>query len=486
MALRALSAQDALRVLVVDDDPLVLRLLQQILKAQGCLTSTAMNADEALAHLEKKTFDLVLSDIRMPGRSGLDLLREVQTRQLRTPVVLITGYASIETAVEALRIGAADYLTKPFRIEEIERVLGRIRETRGQIPPRTVGRDRDQSGVLGLIQIAEATISSREVPPVLELVIECCLKALGAEGGFIDLLDTDGRTPLTAQRGDPSLLRRLREWDTKRDWSRRNQATDEWCGLALPIDGKRGRLGELYLGRWVERGIFLPDEMELAQGFARHAALVIENLALHASLQSNLLNTIRSFVYALEAKDKYTQGHSTRVFLYSGHLGEMLGLSPHLVTVTRHAALLHDLGKLVIYESILKKPSRLVRDEYAIMMQHPLIGEGILKQLGFLDSEADVVRHHHERYDGKGFPDGLRGEAISLPARIVTVADSFDAMTSDRPYRGAMPLETALREIRKGARTQFDPNVAEAFLNIEFPRILEINQVTSGGVEFLQ
>src|SRR3990172_8828603 len=311
MALRALSAQDALRVLVVDDDPLVLRLLQQVLKAQGCLTSTAMNADEALAHLEKQTFDLVLSDIRMPGRSGLDLLREVQTRQLRTPVVLITGYASIETAVEALRIGAADYLTKPFRIEEIERVLGRIRETRGQIPPRTVGRDRDQTGVRGLIQIAEATISSGEVPPVLELVIECCLKALGAEGGFIDLLDTDGRTPLTAQRGDPSLLRRLREWDTKRDWSRRNQATDEWCGLALPIDGKRGRLGELYLGRWVERGIFLPDEMELAQGFARHAALVIENLALHASLQSNLLNTIRSFVYALEAKDKYTQGHST-------------------------------------------------------------------------------------------------------------------------------------------------------------------------------
>ncbi len=485
MSVPALPLEETLRVLVVDDDPLVLRVLKEVLQAQGCLTSTAGSAPRALALLEAHSYDLILSDIRMPGPSGLDLLREVQIRQPGTPVVLITGYASVETAVEALRNGAADYLSKPFRLSEIEKVLARVREVHSQAMALHGDGGRHHTGVLGLIQIAEATISSRDVPPVLELVLECCLNALGAEGGIIYLPEAQGRPPLSVPRGDPLLVERLKEWEATRDRGKKVRATDEWCGLVLPIEGKRGHLGELWVGRWVERGPFLRDETDLAQGFARHAALVIENLALHASLQSNLLNTIRSFVYALEAKDKYTQGHSTRVALYSADLAQILGVPPDLGAVTRYAAILHDLGKLVIYESILKKPSRLVRDEYTIMMQHPLAGEGILRPLGFLDQEAKVVRHHHERYDGKGFPDRLAGEAISLPARIVTVSDSFDAMTSDRPYRSAMPLETALREIRKGAGTQFDPRITEAFSSLLIDRLVEISQIDGSSVDFL-
>jgi putative nucleotidyltransferase with HDIG domain len=481
-----LPLEESLRVLVVDDDPLVLRVLQDVLRAQGCETSTAGNADRALALLDNNSYDLIVSDIRMPGPSGLDLLRAVRSRQPETPVVLITGYASVETAVEALRSGAVDYLTKPFRLQDIEKVLARVREARGQTIAIHGDGGRHHTGVLGLIQIAEATISSRDVPPVLELVLECCLNALGADGGSIQLRESEGRPPLSAHRGDPPLVERLREWGATRDRGRKTRATDEWYGLELPIEGKRGLLGQLAVARWVERGVFLPDEQELAQGFARHAALVIENLVLHASLQSNLLNTIRSFVYALEAKDKYTQGHSTRVSLYASELAKVLGVPANVAAVIRYAALLHDLGKLVIYESILKKPARLVRDEYTVMMQHPLIGEGILQPLGFLAEEARVVRHHHERYDGKGFPDGLAGEAISLPARVVTVADAFDAMSSDRPYRSAMPFETALREIRKGAGSQFDPRIAEAFADLTLHRLVEISLITPGSLDFLE
>ncbi len=482
----ALALAETLRVLVVDDDPLVLRVLQDVLRAQGCETSTAGNADRALALLDGNSYDLIVSDIRMPGPSGLDLLRAVRSRQPETPVVLITGYASVETAVEALRSGAIDYLTKPFRLQDIEKVLARVREVRSQSIAIHGDGGRHHTGVLGLIQIAEATISSRDVPPVLELVLECCLNALGADGGRVQLQESEGRPPLSVHGGDPSLVERLREWSATRDRSRKTRATDEWYGLEVPIEGKRGPLGQLAVARWVERGVFLADERELAQGFARHAALVIENLALHASLQSNLLNTIRSFVYALEAKDKYTQGHSTRVSLYASEVAQILGVPANLGAVIRYAALLHDLGKLVIYESILKKPARLVRDEYTIMMQHPLIGEGILQPLGFLAEEARVVRHHHERFDGKGFPDGLAGEAISLPARIVTVADAFDAMSSDRPYRSAMPFETALREIRKGAGSQFDPRIAEAFADLELHRLVEISLITPGSLDFLE
>jgi putative nucleotidyltransferase with HDIG domain len=336
------------------------------------------------------------------------------------------------------------------------------------------------------MQIADATLASTEAPPVLNLILECCLKAVGADGAAICLEEGEGRAPLAVYRGDPSLIARLQDWEGAEGPGRGASAAAEWWGLSLPIEGRRSRSGEFRVARWGARGAFLPAEQELAGAFARHAALVVENLSLHASLQANLLNTIRSFVYALEAKDRYTRGHSTRVALYAAEVAGSLGVPSDVATVTRYAALLHDLGKLVIYESILQKPSRLARDEYSIMMQHPSIGEGILRPLGFLQQEASAVRHHHERYDGKGFPDRLAGEAISLPARIVTVADAFDAMTSDRPYRAAMPLETALREMRKGAGSQFDPRVAEALASLPLPRLLEISQIDPDTVDFLQ
>jgi len=146
------------------------------------------------------------------------------------------------------------------------------------------------------------------------------------------------------------------------------------------------------------------------------------------------------------------------------------------VVLMSRAGMLHDLGKLVIMDNILRKPRQLTEEEFELIRTHPVVGDKILKPLRFLACEAKAVRHHHERYDGKGYPDGLKGDDIPLIARVVTVADAFDAMTSDRPYRGKRPLATAMEEIVRGSGTQFDPLAADAFSTIPLARLEQISR----------
>jgi len=154
----------------------------------------------------------------------------------------------------------------------------------------------------------------------------------------------------------------------------------------------------------------------------------------------------------------------------------VMGMPTQDVVLYTRAGLLHDLGKLVMLDNILRKPRQLTEEEFEIVRSHPVVGDKILKPLRFLSCEAKAVRHHHERYDGKGYPDGIQGEDIPLIARVVTVADAFDAMTSDRPYRAKRPIAAAIDEISRGARTQFDPVIAEAFVTIPPARLKQISR----------
>jgi HD-GYP domain-containing protein (c-di-GMP phosphodiesterase class II) len=153
----------------------------------------------------------------------------------------------------------------------------------------------------------------------------------------------------------------------------------------------------------------------------------------------------------------------------------VMGVPPGEAVMMSRAGMLHDLGKLVVMDNILRKPRQLTEEEFELIRTHPVVGDKILKPLRFLACEAKAVRHHHERFDGKGYPDGLRGDDIPLIARVVTVADAFDAMTSDRPYRSKRPLAVAMEEIARGAGTQFDPVVADAFSTIPLPRLEQIS-----------
>ena len=209
---------------------------------------------------------------------------------------------------------------------------------------------------------------------------------------------------------------------------------------------------------------FSQDDLELLQAMANQGAIAIENARLYEDLKELFFNSIKALVTTIEAKDPYTRGHSERVMKYSQAIAFELNLPDDEKETIRLSGLLHDIGKIGIDEAIIRKPGRLTDEEFAEIMKHPTIGAEIIKPIKQLQSVVPGVWQHHERYDGKGYPHKLKGEGISFMGRVLAVADTFDAMTSDRPYRKGLPHQTALEEIKEQANSQFDPNIADAFL----------------------
>ncbi len=177
-------------------------------------------------------------------------------------------------------------------------------------------------------------------------------------------------------------------------------------------------------------------------------------------------NILFMMAAAVEAKDPYTEGHLRRLVDYASEISNALKLSPHLITVVRYGALLHDIGKIGVPDAILHKPEKLSPEEFDVIKQHPVFGERICGPLRFGAEVGPIVRNHHEQWDGTGYPDGLAGEAIPLGARIVAVADAFDAMTTDRPYHRAVSITSAMDELCLGAGTHWDPRLVERFVSI--------------------
>ena len=484
-------APQALRILAVDDTAPLLRFLTSAFTTEGCEVAAASTAEQAIELLESQPFDLVVSDIKMPGLSGLDVLRTVKAKQPGTPVVLITGVPSVDSAVFGLRHGAYDYLAKPFTAKDLRSLVQRLRRDREQgrilsgIPAGLAEEQaRRQFGVEVILRIGEMALEGLEPAELLGRVVQYTAQSLGADAALILLRDQQGEFSATSH-GDAELVRELPplllgSFDAVLETggkqvlvlAKRDATVNVMVALMPGVDRT---MGILSVARKAADGAFLAYEQELLLGYAHNAALALQRMRLRDNVESNLLNTIVSFVTAIESKDEYLKGHSARVSLYAGELATLAGLGPDDVLTTYRSGLLHDLGKLVIPDTILRKPGRLTAEEYELVKNHTVVGDKILTPLRFLAREAQAVRHHHERFDGKGYPDGLAGEDIPLLVRVVTVADAFDAMTSDRSYRRALPLEAALEQIERFSGTQFDPDVARLFLTIPSARLIEIS-----------
>ncbi|MBI2159273.1 MAG: response regulator [Candidatus Rokubacteria bacterium] len=483
---------ELLRVLLVDDDASVLRFLMSAFTSSRCQVTTASTAEQALGLLGDDPYDLVVSDIKMPGLSGLDLLRSIKGKRPGTPVVLITGVPSVNSAVFGLRYGAYDYLPKPFSVTEVKELIQRFRRDRaegnGNVHyPAGLNEElaRRQGGVEVLSGIGELALQGLEPGVFVEKVLEKTIQSLRCDGAVILLCDQDGKFN-ASRMGEPELVNQLLTLlhahfgevlkTGGRETFTLTKREHGFEALAALIPGVGNAMGILCMGRDARHGAFLPDEKALLHGYAQTTAIALQKIVLREHLEKNLIDTISSFVIALESKDPYLKGHSTRVSLYTGELASVMGMPPGDVVMFSRAGMLHDLGKLVILDNILRKPRQLTEEEFELIRSHPVVGDKILKPLRFLSCEAKAVRHHHERYDGKGYPDSLKGEDIPLIARVVTVADAFDAMTSDRPYRDRRPLEAAVEEILRGAGTQFDPVAAEAFVTIPIARLEQVSR----------
>ncbi len=480
-----------LRVLLVDDNPPTLDFLTELFSAHGSLVSPAATAEQALDLLSDHEFDLVVADIMLPGLSGLDLLRAVKGGPSETPVVLITGLPSVNSAVFGLRYGAYDYLSKPFSVAEVQRLLQRVRTDRergiGHAPPGLREEvARRQLGMEGLFRIGALALADVDPGALVDTLLDYTLQGLRSQAALLVLRDQDENcTPLS--RGRAALVDQLRSLSRAAfDQLVRAGGTEVVTlagpeqpvvalATALPMGGTAR--GLLCVGRDRQSGAFLPDETEFLRAYAQTAALALQKTLLRDQAESEPIEIMSVFVTALESlesKDPSLRGHSARVSLYAGEVALALGLPRAQVAVTRRAGLLHDLGKLALPDAVLLKPGSLTTEEYALVQRHPVMGGRILRRLPVFVDEAEAVEHHLERYDGSGHPGALTGDAIPLAARILSVADAFDAMTSPRPYRPALSQEATLDELTRSAGTQFDPAVVQAFAAVPRARLTEI------------
>ncbi|UCG85316.1 MAG: response regulator [Gemmatimonadota bacterium] len=328
--------QEPLKCLVVDDDPQLRDALRRVLESSGYEVLVAPSGRVALEVLDQGGgVPLVVSDIRMPEMDGFTLLRRIREKWPDIAVVMVTAVTEVDVAVACLKLGALDYILKPFQIEEV------------------------------------------------------------------------------SARADQALDKRRLILEN-RDYQEH---------LAEKVQQQAQMIEELYL------------------------------------------EGVQTLVEALEAKDAYTSGHSSRVAVYSSGIADQLSLNERDIRLTALGAELHDVGKIGVHESVLMKPGKLEPHEYEHLMEHTVIGARILDPLLKRFPEIlSVVRSHHERLDGAGLPDGLKGDAIPIHTRVVTVADSFDAMTSARPYRPALDAQEAIAELHRCRGTQFDPDAVAAFL----------------------
>jgi PAS domain S-box-containing protein/putative nucleotidyltransferase with HDIG domain len=230
------------------------------------------------------------------------------------------------------------------------------------------------------------------------------------------------------------------------------------------------KIGEKVIGvinvESYKKNAFDDDDVRILALIGNQAAVAFENSRLYKSLEASYLDTIKTLVLAMEAKDHDTRGHSERVRKYAIKIAEQLQLSDSQMSVLNYAGYLHDIGKIGISDFILNKKEPLTKSEYKIIKKHPEIGHNMLKGVKHLYGVCKIIRSEHEKFDGSGYPDGLRNREIPVGARIIAVADAYDAMTTDRPYRKALPQKEAVRRLKAGAGTQFDPMVVRAFLEV--------------------
>jgi len=340
-----------------------------------------------------------------------------------------------------------------------------------------------------LHNIGEVLRVTRPTPALLEYVCSELCETTGAEAAVAYLPAEDGRQGRVVATGvlplpKPDLPRLLRHVLESTDASVliNNHCQDDpalarfspdLAQLAVvPLGLGDGPPGAVALLNHPRREFGSPDA-KLIRSSANASAVFIENRRLYDDLHAMMLDLVRALASSVDAKDPYTCGHSERVAILSRELARELGQADEQVEVAYMAGLLHDIGKIGTPEAILCKEGLLQPEERRIIAQHPVVGGRILQDIKHLEAVREAVVHHHERVDGAGYPDGLAGDAIPMLARVVGLADAFDAMTSDRPYRPMMPMAVVLDEIRRNTGTQFDPDVVEAFDRIDTERLME-------------
>lgn len=492
------------KILVVDDDEGTRKVLREILSEIGYTVDVAKDGIEAITKAKCENFDAALVDIQMPKMNGIDLLKAIKNDNPTVPVVMLTGFPSLDIAIEAMKKGASDFITKPFKIDQLEIIVNKmIRERNLLVENEKLNTEIEQKKMIEqlndklnkkikelsiLYSISDSMNSVRDRREIFDKILEMAAEITSSQKVSLMFLDREkGLLAIVAAKGiKEDLISDVQlylgegiagkvalsgKYMLVEDIHNSPYTLHEIGGncrgnslIAIPLMIREEIFGVLSVTEKKDGSRYTEEEVSLLLTLAEKAALSMENYALYENIYDNLIATLQSLVTSLEAKDTYTMNHSLRVTELSINIAREMNCSSREIESLKFSASLHDIGKIGIKDSVLVKPGKLSKEEFDHIKDHTVIGENIVKPLGLSTEERAVIRNHHERWDGKGYPDGLQKEETPLLARILSVADSFDAMSSDRPYRKAKNLKESLEELVKCSGSQFDAKIVEAFM----------------------
>lgn len=502
------------KILAIDDNRTNLVLIEAYLKQMGIIALLAKDALSGIKIAIEDQPDLILLDIMMPNMDGFEVCKRLKadSRTSSIPIIFVSAKDQVEDKITGLKLGAIDYVTKPFDEGELKARIGIVLKMVGLQEVMLSRANTDE--LTGLAnrryffevlerEILQTKIKGYPLSIIMldidhfksindtyghltgDLILEQMGKLLHDSAYPMDVVARYGGDEFIILMAETSIdnaeraAERLRKIVEGHPWKieEQNVTVTISAGVAaidknnllvlnelirradIALYAAKGR-GRNSVVRW---GKLNPDEKVKNTDNHNFIQLQTRVSELTTQLREQAVGTISAFVNAMTIKDPYRTQHTENVQVYAAAIAEQMGLSAEITEQLNTAILLHDVGKISIPNSILKKTTPLTEDEIKIIRQHPVTSTKILEPIGIFHEELKIIRHHHEWVDGTGYPDGLKGKEIKIAARILAVADTFDAMTSDNEYRPAKSYEYALSEIDNGTRTQFDPDVVAAF-----------------------
>lgn len=448
---------DSPRILIVDDSSIIRRLLVKELEEIDARIIQAEDGAKALDAAHSQSFDLIISDVEMPQMDGFTLCRKLKdhpnTRGV--PVIILSSLDTDRDIDRGFRAGAAAYVSKSEAKTQLRGTIRRVLKKFSFHHARTI-----------LIVDDSSTIRSM-VKDGLE------------KAGFQVMTAEDGQQAFTqVQRTPPDLI--LSDIDMPEmngvELCKKVHADPELA--AIPFVIMSANSDRSIMRRMLSWGasayLVKPFNLEqliitLEKLLSDHYLLLLKEKEKLDSERKMMLASITSLIVALEARDRYTRGHSEAVAMLLAEMASHMSMPNEEIETLSIAGRLHDIGKIGVPDNILLKVGPLTPEEFAVIKEHPRVGANILGSISSIQDMIPLILHHHERFDGKGYPDGLKGETIPLWARMAAVADTFHALTSDRPYRKGMPYEKALNIIDSVRGTQLCPFCVDAFCSIVSP-----------------
>jgi len=484
-----------LSLLIIEDQPAVREVVAEIIGSLGLDVDVSQvgSLQEAQDVLFEKDWDGLISDMSLGDGNALDFFdRIVEDGGSLPPTILMSGFLTSGRMQQASELGIEHVMSKPFEPSVFLDCLGAMLQVDDGMAPLAEQDRKERSADtllpemfemdrrMGLIyRMFDEMPAEKDVSAVCGSALNLGMAAVRAKGGYLALFERQQlKLVMVASEGmddaAPSCLlhdtvfQPLMNGDESLHQSNSDAVKNQcWPGLisgnyiAIPVRLQGVTMGVMCL---LDPTTDVPLKSETRQMLGllvKKLDTLLDNRAVHAALAANMRDTLIALVRSLEARDRYTRDHSARVGALSAVLAFDLGLDSDHVDLIRTGGLLHDIGKCGIPDAVLLKPGRYTDQEFAIMKAHPSIGDNILSNMDTMVRERQMLRHHHERFDGFGYPDKLAGDDIPFDARIVCVADAIDAMTTHRVYRMARPLSFCMEQLKNNAGTQFDPQVIE-------------------------